>query len=140
MFAKIVAMSSTVALLMWMGFYFMGSLSLLILKHDTPLDARFIRGLFDVYYRAVMVTAALGTVGYALSDRPVIALVMLGLAGLVGFCRRWIVGLMDSVRIAILAGDASAIPRFRRLHVGGMMLNAAQLAVICVGMARFEFI
>ena len=140
MLAKIVAISSTVALLVWMGFFFMGSLPLLVLKHDTPLDARFIRGLFDVYYRAVMATAGVGALGYALADHPAIALVMLGLAGLAGFCRRWIVGLMDRARNAIAAGDASAILRFRRLHIGGMMLNVAQLALICVGMAKFEFI
>ena len=79
MLAKILAISSTVALLVWMGFFFMGSLPLLVLKHDTPLDARFIRGLFDVYYRAVMATAGVGALGYALFDHPVIALVMLAL-------------------------------------------------------------
>ena len=140
MLAKLVAISSTVALLVWMGFFFMGSLPLLILKHDTPLDASFIRSLFNVYYCAVMATAAVGAVGYLLSGRPLIALVMAGLAGLACLSRRWIVGRMDSARSAIVADDAHAIGRFRRLHVGGMVLNAVQLAVICVGMTRVEFI
>src|SRR4051794_37478727 len=56
----IVALISTVALLVWMGFFMMGSLPLLILKHDTPLDARFIRGLFNVYYLALVSTATVG--------------------------------------------------------------------------------
>ena len=51
----IVALISTVVLLVWMGFFMMGSLPLLILKHDTPVDSRFIRGLFNVYYVALMV-------------------------------------------------------------------------------------
>ena len=40
----ILALISTVALLVCMGFFMMGSLPLLILKHDTPLDSHFIRG------------------------------------------------------------------------------------------------
>lgn len=140
MFAKVLAISSTVALLVWVGFFFMGSLPLLVLKHDTPLDAGFIRGLFNVYYRAVMATAVVGTVGYALSDRAAIALVMASLAGLAVLSRRWIVGLMDEAGNAILAlGDSAAIRRFRRLHIGGMLLNAAQLAIFCVGMTKVEF-
>lgn len=50
------ALIATVLLLVWMGFFMMGSLPLLILKHDTPLDSRFIRGLFNVYYLAVILT------------------------------------------------------------------------------------
>ena len=140
MLAKVLAISSTVALLVWRGFFFMGSLPLLILKHDTALDSRFIRGLFDVYFRALMATAAVGALGYALSGKPAIALVMAGLAGLAFFCRRWIVGRMDLARNAILADEPGAIGRFRRLHIGGMLFNAAQLAVLCVGMTRVAFI
>jgi hypothetical protein len=72
----IVALISTVALLVWMGFFMMGSLPLLILKHDTPLDSRFIRGLFNVYYLAVMATAGVGALSYALAGRPLIALAL----------------------------------------------------------------
>ncbi|MDM0068471.1 hypothetical protein [Variovorax sp. J31P207] len=46
----VMALIPTVLLLVWMGFFMMGSLPLLVLKHDTPLDSRFIRGLFNVYY------------------------------------------------------------------------------------------
>ena len=48
----VVALTSTVALLVVMGFFMFGSLPLLILKHDTPLDSKFIRGLFNIYYVA----------------------------------------------------------------------------------------
>ena len=56
----IFAFAATVALLVWMGFFMMGSLPLMILKHDTPMDARFVRGLFNLYYWAVIVTATAG--------------------------------------------------------------------------------
>ena len=42
----------TVALLVTTAYFLMGGLPLLTLKHDTPLDARFVRGFFNVYYRA----------------------------------------------------------------------------------------
>ena len=42
----------TVALLVTTAYFLMGGLPLLTLKHDTPLHARFVRGFFDVYYRA----------------------------------------------------------------------------------------
>jgi len=37
----------------------LGSLPLLILKHDTPVDARFIRNLFSLYYAAAMATGTM---------------------------------------------------------------------------------
>ncbi len=70
MFNTIAPFVTLVLLLVSMGFFMLGSLPLMILKHDTPLDARFIRGLFDVYYKAVMAAAAAGTLAHALAARP----------------------------------------------------------------------
>ena len=132
----IVALISTVALLVWMGFFMMGSLPLLVLKHDTPLDSHFIRGLFSVYYMAIMITAAIGAVSYALTGRPAIALAFACVATL-GFAGRyWLVSRMDSVRSAITADDSSAIQRFRRLHITGMVINVVLLAGYCFGMTQ----
>jgi len=132
----IVALISTVALLVWMGFFMMGSLPLLVLKHDTPLDSRFIRGLFSVYYVAIMITATIGTVSFALAGRPEIALALACVATL-GFAGRyWLVSRMDLVRSTMTAEDSSAIRRFRRLHITGMLINVALLAGYCFGMTR----
>ncbi len=131
-----VAMFSTVALLVWMGFFMMSSLPLLILKHDTPLDSRFIRGLFNVYYTAVAITAAVGALSYALAERPTIALTV-GCMAAIGFAgRRWFIPHMDMVRSTMTATDSSAIKRFRRLHIAGMLLNVVLLATFCFGMTR----
>jgi hypothetical protein len=35
----------------------LGSVPLLVLTHDTPLDARFVRGFFNTCYPGAMVTA-----------------------------------------------------------------------------------
>jgi len=132
----IVALISTVALLVWMGFFMMGSLPLLILKHDTPLDARFIRGLFNVYYLAIMATAAAGALSYAFAERLLIALALACIAAL-GFAgRRWFVSRMDMVRSTMTADDSGAIRRFRRLHIAGMLLNVVLLVAFCFGLTR----
>ena|SRR2546423_14473561 len=134
----VVALTSTVALLVWMGFFMMSSLPLLILKHDTPLDARFIRGLFNLYYVAITITATVGALSYALANRPTIALGV-GFVAACGFAgRHWFVARMDRVRSTMTADDSAAIRRFRRLHVVGMLLNVALLAGFCVGMTQLS--
>jgi hypothetical protein len=117
----------------------MGSLPLLILKHDTPLDSRSIRGLFNLYYVAVMNTAAVGALSCALGGRFTIALA-LGCVAALGFAGRyWLVARMDTVRSTMTADDSAAIGQFRRLRIAGMLLNVALLAAFCFGLTRVSF-
>ena len=132
----VMALIPTVLLLVWMGFFMMGSLPLLVLKHDTPLDSRFIRGLFNVYYLAVMLTASAAALGYAWTAKPAFALGMACIATLAFALRRWLViPRMDFLRDRIPASD-TAISRFRRLHIAGMMLNVAELATVAWALTR----
>lgn len=126
--------ATIVLLLVWMGFFMLGSLPLMILKHDTPMDARFIRGLFDVYYRAVMVVAAAGTLSHAVANRPVTTAALAAVCAIAFLSRRVILSRMDSLRITMAAADTEGIRQFRRLHVVGMVLNFVQLLTICVGL------
>ena len=134
----VLSLGSTVALLCTMGFFMMGSLPLLILKHDTPLDARFIRGLFALYYAAVMVTGGVAAVAYAMAGRPAFALGMAALASLAVLLRRLIVGGMDALRATMTPDDAPAIAGFRRLHVRGMLINVAELGAVVWGLVRLS--
>jgi hypothetical protein len=132
----VMALIPTVLLLVWMGFFMMGSLPLLVLKHDTPLDSRFIRGLFNVYYLAVMLTAGAAALGYAWTGKAAFALGMACIASLAFALRRWLViPRMDVLRDRIPASD-SAILRFRRLHIAGMMLNVAELGTVAWALTR----
>jgi hypothetical protein len=135
----IVALISAVVLVVWMGFFMMGSLPLLILKHDTPVDSHFIRDLFNVYYVAIMSTAAVGALSSVFAGRFAIALALGGVAGFGCAGRRWLVSRMDTVRGTMSAEDSTAIAQFRRLHVAGMLLNVALLAVFCFGLTRVTF-
>ena len=134
MLTTVAPFATIVILLVWMGFFMLGSLPLMILKHDTPLDARFIRGLFDVYYKAVMVVAAAGTLAHALAQRPVTTVAM-AVIGVVAFwSRRVILSRMDRLRMTMTATDTAGIRQFRKLHVMGMSLNVVQLLTICFGL------
>ena len=131
MAATLLPFATLVLLLVWMGFFMLGSLPLMILKHDTPMDARFIRGLFDVYYKAVIVVASAGTLAHAFARRPAMTAVMVAI-GAVAFCsRRMILSRMDRLRLTMTATDAAGIRQFRRLHVVGMVLNVVQLLALC---------
>lgn len=125
-----------VILLVWMGFFMFGSLPLMILKHDTPLDARFIRGLFDVYYKAVLVTAAAGLLANAIAGRAALAIGMAAIALIALWSRRSILARMDQLRAVMTATDADRIRQFRMLHTWGMVLNVTQLAAVCVGLVK----
>ena len=132
----ILALISAVVLLVWMGFFMMGSLPLLVLKHDTPLDSRFIRGLFNLYYVAIMATGIVGAGSAAIAGRAAAAL-GLGFVAAVGFAgRHWFIARMDLVRSTMTADDSLAIRKFRRLHIVGMLLNVLLLAAFCVGLTR----
>ena len=108
----------------------MGSVPLLILKHDTPMDARFVRGFFNTYYLAAMFTASATAVSYAFAGRLAFATGATALALLATVPRREVISKMDSLRARIQVGDTSFIPAFRRIHVTAILVNLAQLALI----------
>ena len=128
------ALLATVGLLISMGFFMLGSLPLLILKHDTPLDARFIRGLFYYYYGAVMATATAAAAGYAFAGKPLFSLGMCCIVALAFLLRRAVLSRMDLVRSVMTPADRAAISRFRRLHIGGMLFNVVQLGTVAWGL------
>ena len=74
------ALCFTVVLLVTTAYFVMGSVPLLVLKHDTALDSRFVRSFFSTYYLAAMLTAAATAVSYAIAGRPAFATGAVGLA------------------------------------------------------------
>jgi hypothetical protein len=126
----IAALFFTVALLVVTAYFIMGSVPLLILKHDTPLDGRFIRGFFNTYYLAAMFTAGATAVSYAFAGRPSFAGGAAALALLAALLRRKVIPTMDLLRTQIQASGAQAVPVFRRMHVTAILINLAQLVAI----------
>jgi hypothetical protein len=128
--ALIAALFFTVALLVTTAYFLMGSLPLLILKHDTPMDSRFVRGFFNTYYLAATFTASATALSYAFAGRSVLAAGAAALALLATILRRKVIPKMDSLRAQIQVSGTSAIPAFRRMHVTAILVNLAQLVLI----------
>lgn len=128
--AMFAALCFTVALLVTTAYFIMGSIPLLILKHDTPLDARFVRGFFNIYYVAAFVTAAATALSYAVAGRPGLAAGAAALAWVAIALRRKIIPKMDSLGAQIESNSMDAIPGFRRTHIIAIMINIAQLVAI----------
>lgn len=128
------ALFFTVAMMVNTGYFLLGGLPLLILKHDEPLDARFVRGFFNVYYHAAFWVALGAAVSYALWGRFVFAVGAAVLAAIAIILRRRLLPAMLQVGSQIEAGDASALQRFRRMHATVLALNLVQLVVIVWGL------
>jgi hypothetical protein len=129
-YSLIAALVFTVILLVITAYFLMGSVPLLILKHDTPLDARFVRGFFNTYYLAAMVAAAATSLSYAIAGKFVFAAGAAGLAVLTAVLRRAVMHKMDSLRAELHEFNDAAIQAFRRTHVAAILANLAQLALI----------
>lgn len=128
----------TVALLVVTAYFLLGSIPLLVLKHDTPLDSRFVRGFFNTYYLAAMFTAAATAASYAIAGQPVYAAGAAGLAILAASLRRWIIPKMDTLQAQIRQSNNEAIPGFRRTHVIAILINLAQLVAIVWSLIAFS--
>jgi hypothetical protein len=134
--ALIAAIIFTVALLVTTAYFIMGSIPLLVLKHDTPMDARFVRGFFNIYYRAAFITAAGTAVSSLLAGRPAVAAVTTGLALIALGLREAVIPKMDAIG-AKIQSDFDAIPGFRKLHFLAIMINIVQLALIVWSLTVF---
>ncbi|MBP7566045.1 MAG: hypothetical protein KA795_08560 [Burkholderiaceae bacterium] len=128
--ALMFALVFTVALVMTKAYFLMGSVPLLVLKHDTPLDARFVRGFFNTYYVLSLITAGGTAFGYALAGRPALATGAALLALLAFVLRRQVIPKMDALGAQIQSSGVAAIPGFRRTHLIAIGLNLAQLVLI----------
>jgi hypothetical protein len=136
--ALITALFFTVALLVATAYFLLGSVPLLILKHDTPMDSRFVRGFFNTYYLAAMFTASAAAVGYAFAGRLVFAACAAVLALLATILRWKVIPQMDSLRAQIQVSGTDAIPGFRRTHLFAILCNLTQLVLIVWSLTTFS--
>ncbi len=136
MLPRMFALVPTILLLMSLGFFVLGSTPLLILKHDTAMDSRVIRQVFNYCYGLVAVIAVVACAGVAFSGRAGMAAGLATIAILAFTARRWVLARMDALRTTMHDGDAQAVRRFRGLHVGAIAFNAAQLVAVVWGISQ----
>jgi len=129
--ALIAALFFTVVMLVITAYFLMGSVPLLILKHDTPMDARFVRGFFNTYYLAAMFTASATAVGYGLAGRLYLATGAAALALLATILRWKFIPRMGTLGVEMTQSNGmGAISEFRRIHVTATLVNLTQLVLI----------
>ena len=128
----------TVALLVTAAYFLMGGLPLLILKHDIPLDARFVRGFFHVYFRAAFWTSLGACVSYALWGQYAFAVGAAFIAGVTTVLRKLLLEAMQRLGDKIEASDATAIASFRRVHIAALATSLVQLVVVVWGILQLS--
>lgn len=123
----------TVALLFVTTYFLLGGLPLLVLKHDVPLDARFVRGFFNLYYRAAFWTAMGACASFALWGRFGFAAGAAALVGITLLLRRYLLPAMQQLGAQIESNDETAIRHFRRVHSAALLVNFLQLVAVVWG-------
>lgn len=132
------ALLFTVALFVTTAYFLMGGLPLLVLDHDTTLDARFIRGFFNLYYKAAFATAIGAAISFALLGRLGFAVGAGVLALVVVFLRGKLMAAMDHLSTQIQTAGAPAIQKFRQVHLMALLVNLLQLMVLVWALLHFS--
>jgi hypothetical protein len=126
----VAALCFTVALLVTTAYFVMGSIPLLVLKHDTPVDARFVRSFFNIYYVAAIATASATAVSFGCAGRPGLATGALALACVALWLRRRLIPKMDALGVQMESSPGRAIAAFRKTHAMAVFINVIQLVII----------
>jgi hypothetical protein len=137
-FLQLCTILFTVAMLCVSVYFLLGSVPLLILKHDTPMDGNFIRSFFNLYYRVAAFVAGAATLTYAFSGRPWFAVGAAVIAVLSVVLRRTIIAKMDALRSQIQATNLEAIPEFRKIHVRAVLISLVQVIVVVWSLFSFK--
>jgi hypothetical protein len=141
-FLQLCTVLFTVAMLCVSVYFLLGSVPLLILKHDTPVDGNFIRSFFNLYYRVAAFVAGAATLTYAFSGRPWFSVGAAVIAVLSVVLRRTIIAKMDAlqqhIQNQIQTTDIEAIPEFRKIHFKAILISFVQLVVVVWSLFSFK--
>ena len=125
-----VALFATIILLLPMIYFLLAAPAFLLVRLDIPPVALLLRAMFNGYFLTLAIAGAIGTIAVAVAGRLVLAIGIGLIAAFAASSRRWFLRQMDARLSDRDAGDADAVRRLRRLHWGGMLSNAIQLAAI----------
>jgi hypothetical protein len=123
-----VALFATVILLLPMFYLLLAAPAFLFVRLDILPVAQLLRAMFNGYFLTLAIAGAIGTIAVAAEGRLVLAVGIGLVAAFAVSSRRWFLRQMDTRLSDRDAGDAAR--QLRRLHWGGMLSNAIQLAVI----------
>jgi hypothetical protein len=123
-----VALFAVIILLLPMIYFLLAAPAFLLVRLDIPPVALLLRAMFNGYFLTLTIAGVIGTIAVAVAGRLVLAFGIGLIAAFAASSRRWFLRQMDA-RISD-RDDADAVRRLRRLHWGGMLSNAIQLAAI----------
>jgi hypothetical protein len=132
------ALFFTVALLVTTTYFLLGGLPLLVLKHDAPLDARFIRSFFNVYYRAAFWISLGACISYVVWGRYSYAIGAALFAGITMLLRMLLLQAMERLGEKIEASEAAAVKNFQRVHSAALAINFLQIVVVVWGIVQLS--
>ena len=124
------ALLFTVVLLAVTAYFLLGSLPLLVLKHDNPVDSSFIRSFYITYFRIAFMAAIAAVISYTLAGRYAFAAGAAGIGFLTWWLRSRLITRMDELSSLIHANELMAIPQFLKMHKTAIWVNTAQLLTI----------
>ena len=125
-----VALFATIIVLLPMFYFLLAAPAFLLVRLDIPPVALLLRAMFNGYFLTLAIAGAIGTIVVALAGRLVLAIGIGLIAAFAASSRRWFLRQMNARLRDRDAGDADAVRRLRRLHWGGMLSNAVQLAAV----------
>jgi hypothetical protein len=125
-----VALFATIILLLPMFYFLLAAPAFLLVRLDIPPVALLLRAMFNGYFLTLAIAGAIGTIVVALAGRLILAIGIGFIAAFAASSRRWFLRQMNARLSDRDAGDA--VRRLRRLHWGGMLSNAIQLAAVVV--------
>ncbi len=125
-----VALFAAIILLLPMVYLLLAAPAFLLVKLDIRPVALLLRAMFNGYFLTLAVAGVIGTIAVAVDGRLLLATGIGLITAVAVSSRRWFLEQMDAGLSDRDAGDADAARRLRRLHWGGMLSNAVQLAVV----------
>jgi hypothetical protein len=125
-----VVLAATVILLLPMGYLLLAAPAFLLVKLDIPPVTILMRGMFAAYFIVLAIAAAIGTAAVALAGRLGVAAGIGLIAAFAILWRPWFLERMDAALSLRDAGHRDAVRTLRRLHWGGMLVNAVQCVAI----------
>jgi hypothetical protein len=131
---RLFALLLTVLLLAVTTYFLLGSIPLLLLKHDNPIDGRFIRAFYITYFRIAISVAVTTVLSYWMASRFTLALGASGVTLLTLFLRGRLIPMMDRLNAQIYDRHVVAIPEFRKVHKSAIHINVLQLLMILGGL------
>ncbi|MGG5819750.1 hypothetical protein [Falsiroseomonas sp. HW251] len=136
MTAQGISLGATVLLILPMVYFTISSLTFFLKRLDDPVVGWMLRGLFSVYFKAVIAGCVLAVIAFAAAGRPAVAAGLAALLAADVAARAWFLRRMDEEIRVRDAGDALAPRRMRRVHLGGIAWNGLQLVAVAAAVPR----